>query len=30
MTMLETRSLMKSFGGIRATDDLTLSVEQAE
>lgn len=30
MTMLETRSLMKSFGGIRATDDLTLSVEPGE
>ena len=30
MTMLETRSLMKSFGGIRATDDLTLSVEASE
>ncbi len=28
--VLETRNLMKSFGGIRATDDLTLSVEKGE
>ncbi|MFY0634121.1 MAG: ABC transporter ATP-binding protein [Vannielia sp.] len=30
MSLLETRGLMKSFGGIRATDDLTLSVEEGE
>ncbi|MBY6154594.1 ABC transporter ATP-binding protein [Vannielia litorea] len=30
MSILETKGLMKSFGGIRATDDLTLSVEQGE
>ena len=28
--LLETRHLMKSFGGIRATDDLSLSVEPGE
>ncbi len=28
--ILETRNLMKSFGGIRATDDLTLSVTPGE
>lgn len=30
MPILETRHLMKSFGGIRATDDLNLSVEAGE
>ena len=28
--VLEIRSLNKSFGGIKATDDLSLSVEQGE
>lgn len=28
--VLETRNLMKSFGGIRATDDLSLSVDNGE
>ncbi|SIO31144.1 ABC transporter ATP-binding protein [Vannielia litorea] len=30
MSLLETRNLMKSFGGIRATSDLSLSVEPGE
>ncbi len=30
MSLLETRHLMKSFGGIRATDDLSLTVEPGE
>ncbi|QDC11238.1 ABC transporter ATP-binding protein [Oceanicola sp. D3] len=30
MSILETRNLMKSFGGIRATDDLSLTVEPGE